>query len=424
MNKSIPIVVARPFSECLWPSFGWLVCTYFATVLVLDRVVYALVALIAVGIAFTALISYRPILDRELRFFCLVLITNFFLALPNIVLARDGLISLENPVRMLLMIPLILGVMRYGLRPRFICVGLAVGMLAAALVVGWQYHVLEMVRPGIHYNPILFSEVAMSAFGVLLAACLTIRDRLVPLYLAGLLAALYCVILSGTRGTLLAIVPMIIFLLWWGWRFGAMGKFLLSRRRVLLFSIFLLLSGTVLFSAGHFVDRVELAIEQTIDYYEKGDASTPIGLRLEVWQAAWLAGNEHPVLGIGEINRQSYITHKITSGELKSDIAIMRNTHNDYLYAFQSRGVPGLLLILLIYSLPMLIFIRGLTAVKDEQLFASLGGVLLTIEYATYSLTSMPMYDGLPLVFYIVITSLCIGIIKHLQSPNSADYSC
>ena len=423
MNKSNPTVVARPFSERLWPSFGWLVCTYFATVLVLDRVVYALVALIAVGIAFTALYSYRPILDRELRFFSLVLITNFFLALPNIVLARDGLISLENPVRMLLMLPLIFAVTRFGLNTRFTCVGLAIGMLAAALVVGWQYHVLEMVRPSIHYNPILFSEVAMSAFAVLLAACLTIQDRLVPLYLAGLLAALYCVILSGTRGTLLAIVPMMIFLLWWGWRFGAMRKFLLSRRQVFLFPIFLLLLGTVLLSAGQFVDRAELAIEQTIDYFEKGDASTSVGVRLELWQAAWLAGNEHPVLGIGESNRQSYIINKIASGELKSDIANRRNTHNDYLYAFQSRGVPGLLLILLIYSLPMLIFIRGLTAVRKEQLFASLGGVLLIIGYATYSLTSMPMYDGLPLVFYIVITSLCIGIVKHSQNAVSADRS-
>ena len=75
------------------------------------------------------------------------------------------------------------------------------------------------------------------------------------------------------------------------------------------------------------------------------------------------------------------------------------------------------------HSLPMLIFIRGLTEVKNEQQFASLGGVLLIIGYATYSLTSMPMYDGLPLVFYIVITSLCIGIVKHSQNAVSADHS-
>ena len=72
----------------------------------------------------------------------------------------------------------------------------------------------------------------------------------------------------------------------------------------------------------------------------------------------------------------------------------------------------------------MLIFVRGLAEVKDEQLFAALGGALMTIGYATYSLTEVPLYNGLPLVFYLVSTGLLIGIIKHAQNPNSANYSC
>ena len=418
MNKLIPIVIARPFSERLWPSFGWLVCTYFATVLVLDRVAYALVALIAVGIASTALFSYRPILDRELRFFCLVLIANLLLALPNIVLARDGLLSLENPVRMLAMIPLILGVMRYGLRPRFICIGLAVGMLSAALVVSWQYYVLGVIRPGIHYNPVLFSEVAMSAFALLAAACLVFRDRLVPLYFAGMLAAINCVVMSGTRGTLLAIVPTVAFLMWWGWRRGAMRQLLSSRPWIQLLPIFLLFLGTLFFSAGQFVDRVELAVSSTSDYFETGNASTSAGIRLEFWRSTWMAASEHPILGIGERDRRAFITEKINQGELKAEMGRMRNAHNDYLHALQSRGFPGLLILLLIYALPMIIFFRGLAQIKDEQLFAALGGVLLIIGYVTFSLTQVPMHDGLNLIFYIVTTSLCIGIMKHSPKPS------
>ncbi len=422
MNKSIPTVVARPFSERLWPSFGWLVCTYFATVLVLDRVVYALVALIAVGIAFTALFSYRPILDRELRIFCLVLITNFFLALPNIVLARDGLISLENPVRMLLMLPLIFAVTRFGLNLRYICVGLAVGMLAAALVVGWQYHVLEMVRPGIHYNPIHFSQVAMSAFSVLLAACLVIRDRLAPLYMAGLLAALYCVILSATRGTLLAIVPIIIFLLWWGRRRGV-WKEKLSWRKILLFPIIFLFLGTVLVGTGNLLDRAQIAVNQGSDYFGGSDKISGVSIRLELWRGALMAGREHPLLGIGYRERENYLSQKILIGELKPYVANMRTTHNDYLDALQSRGVPGLILQILIYAILISIFIRGLAGVTDEKLFAALAGILVTISYATYSLTAEPMFTGMTLIFFIVINSLCIGIIKFTKNSISADNS-
>ena len=337
MNKSISSAAVRPVSGRLWPGFGWLICLLFATFLVLDRAVYNLLALIVVGIAFTAVYSYRPRLDTELRILGLVLIANLLLVLPNIVLARDGLISLENPVRMLLMLPLILAVMRYGLRPRFICIGLAVGMLAAAIVVGWQYHVLGVIRPGIHYNPILFSEVAMSAFAVLLAACLIIRDRLVPLYLAGLLAALYCVILSGTRGTLIAIIPIMIFLLWWGWRRGVWSK-RSSSRRMLLVPLILLFLGTVLISHEPFIDRLQLTVKQSSEYLERGDASTPIGLRLEMWRGTWLAAREHPLLGIGGRQHQTFLKQKIASGELNPAVVIMRHAHSDYLGALQDRG--------------------------------------------------------------------------------------
>jgi len=421
MNNTISSARVRTVSERLWSGFGWLIGILFATILVLDKAVYNILALIAVGIAFIAIYSYRPRLDTELKMLGLVLIANLLLALPNIILARDGLISLENPVRMLLMIPLVLAVMRYGLRARFICVGLSVGMLAAALVVSWQYHVMEVIRPGIHYNPILFSEVAMSAFAVLLAACLVIRDRLVPLYLAGLLAALYCVILSGTRGTLVAIIPLMIFLLWWGWRRDVWRVKSFSRWMI-LFPVILLFLGTVLISTGHFIDRVQLAGKQTRDYFERNDASTPIGQRLELWKGTLLVAREHPMLGIGE--HKAFLKNKVANGELQPIVAIMRYAHNDYLGTLQSRGVPGLLLQLLIYILPLLIFLRGLAKSNERQRFAALGGVLMTIEYATYSLTEMPMHNGLPLVFYIVSTGLLIGIIKHLQSPNSADYSC
>lgn len=262
----------------------------------------------------------------------------------------------------------------------------------------------------------------MAAFAVMLSACLVIRDRFTPLYLAGALAALYCVVLSGSRGTLIAIVPILIFLLWWSWRRDDWRR-VRSWRRLLLFPVILLFLGAVLVSYGQFVDRGWLAASQTNDYFERGDASTSIGLRLEMWRSTWIVAREHPLLGIGERQLQKYLKYKIAAGELNPDVAIMRNSHSDYLTALQSRGVPGLILQLLIYALPMAIFIRGLAVTRGEHRFASLGGVLTTIGYATYSLTQTPLYYGLTLIFYIVSIGLLIGIIKHAQSPVSADHS-
>ncbi len=423
MNNSISPAVTKPFAERLWPVFSWLVFSLFATILVLDRVVYSLIALIIVGMAFIVIYDYRPRWDIELRAFALILIVNILLGLPNILLARDGLISLENPVRMLLMLPIILAVMRFGLRIRFICAGLAVGMLAAALVVGWQYQVQGEVRPGIHYNPLYFSVIAMSAFAVLLAASLVIRDRWVTLYLAGSLAALYSVVISGSRGTLLAIVPIVVFLLWWIWRCGALRQ-LLSGWRIILIPVILLFLGAMFATNQLFIDRVELAMKQSSDYFEKGDASTSVGLRFELWRSALLAAQEHPVLGIGERNyRQTFIEERIASGELKPEIVTKRHAHNDYFNTLQNRGVPGLILQLLIYALPLLIFLRGITEARGKQLVAALGGSLMTIGYATFSLTNVPMRTGMTVVFFIVTIALFIGILKHSPSTAGANNS-
>jgi O-antigen ligase len=129
------------------------------------------------------------------------------------------------------------------------------------------------------------------------------------------------------------------------------------------------------------------------------------------------------VLGIGYRDHKDFFALKILSGELKPDVMQMRHAHNDYFGALQSKGIPGLILQLLIYAVPLLIFIRGLHEARGEQLFAALGGTLMTTAYMTYSLTEVPMHNGLPLIFFIVTTSLLIGILKQPQDTIDKDYS-
>lgn len=419
------------FGERMWPGFRWLVFLFFATLLIFDRVVYILLALLMVSLAFASMYIYRSRWDVEIRVLSMVLLANLLLAVPNLVLARDGMLSLENPLRMLFMIPLILAVKRCGLQARFICDGLAIGMLGASTIVSWQYFIQEVDRPGTHYNPLLFSEIAMSGFAILLAACLVSRDRVsllvsqnhVPLlYLISLIASLYSVVLSGSRGTLVAVGPIIIFLLYWWWRAGTLKYFLTSRRAFLL-PVILLFLGAGLVSNGHFIDRTRLAVSQISDYFEKGDASTPVGLRLELWRASLLAAREHPLLGIGYRDRNVFIEEKIVIGDLKPEVSNQRHAHNDYFATLQSRGVPGLMLQLLIYAVPLIIFIRRLQVARGEQLFVALGGTMMIIGYMTFSLTEVPMHNGLPLVFFIITTSLLIGMLKYPEDTSSVDHS-
>ena len=166
-----------------------------------------------------------------------------------------------------------------------------------------------------------------------------------------------------------------------------------------------------------------MAVSEASDFFIKGDASTSVGLRFEIWNGALLAVREHPILGIGYRQRQTFIESKINSGDLKPEVLSMRHAHSDYFEALQSRGIPGLILLLLLYAVPLMIFLRGLKETQDEKLFAALGGTLMITGYMIYSLTEVPMYNGLPLIFFIIATSLFIGILKHSPVATDANYS-
>jgi O-antigen ligase len=407
-------------NQGIWPIFSWLVFMLFSTILIFDRAVYNLLALLIVCLASSVIILHGRLWDAEVKILALVLLANILLAIPNLILGHDDLMSLENPLRMLLMIPLLLAVKRCGLSARFICTGLAIGMLMTSLVVSWQYFVQDVERPGIHYNPILFSEIAMSAFAILLAAWLIFKGRVSILYLFGLLASLYCVVLSGARGSLIALVPILVVWLFWEWGSGAYRGFWRSQRAFLLLVI-LLFMGILLASSEYVLDRGHLAVSQISDYFERAEASTSVGLRLEMWRGAILAAAEQPLLGIGD--QHIFVIGKVLSGELEPDVLIMRHAHSDYFGALMSRGVPGLILQLLIYAVPLYIFLRGLWQEKGDKLFAALAGTLMIVAYMAFSLTEVPMYNGLPLIFFIIMTSLLIGILRHTHDPTDADNS-
>ena len=100
MNNSIYSELSHPLAARLRSYFGWLSFLFFATILVFDHVVYNLLALLLVLTAIVISCVYRLRWDTDIRILAWVLVVNLLLTIPNIALGRDGLISVENPVRM------------------------------------------------------------------------------------------------------------------------------------------------------------------------------------------------------------------------------------------------------------------------------------------------------------------------------------
>ena len=50
-----------------------------------------------------------------------------------------------------------------------------------------------------------------------------------------------------------------------------------------------------------------------------------------------------------------------------------------------------------------------------EQFSLALGGLLSVVGYATFSLTEVPLRNGLTLVFFVVLMAVLVGMLKRRE---------
>ncbi len=357
-----------------------------------------------------------PAMSREMRWLCYLLAVNLLLALIYVVIGRDSFDIAKDPIKLLAMIPVMLAVAIVGPRTDRLLLGIAVGMLGAAVVVGYQNLVMGIARPGEVYNPNPFSEVVMVSGALLLSSSILLSGWKKLLAIAGVLAAFYCVLLSETRGTLLAIIPM-----------GVVAAIALAKYRQFDHSVAgarprkaLLAIGTLVLIAvigigykygGSMVDRFNRAVDELVAYKEDRSKSSATSIRLELWYASWLSFKQAPLTGIGSENRRKFLEDLETSGVIYVDSYPWRHSHSDYFDSLRRQGLPGMLIVVGLYWILFTAYWKSLAGSTREQFILALGGLLMVTGYATFSLTEVPLRNSLTLVFFIVLNAILLGLL-------------
>lgn len=375
---------------------------------------YNVLSLLLLLLAGVVLYAHRPKVSTHLRWLVAILLANVFLALANFLFSRNGISGVEKPLKMLLLVPLLLAISQKGLREQFLYIGVTIGMLLAAAAATYQYNWLGILRPGVHYNPLPFSEVAMSGFAVLLGASAVQRGRQKFIYIVGMLAALYCVLLSGSRGSLLAIFPMgCVLLLWLGWR-GQLSL-VMTPRRVLAVVMIVIAAAAVAWNSSIFVQRVGLVSAELEDYFENRVTQNNVGIRLEMWRGALLAATEYPFLGVGVHSRESFIQEKVDAGELMPTVLNLHHAHSEYFEGLQTNGLLGLAIVIGLFGVPLWLFLRYLRQVEGIAEGMALGGAMVVMGYSTYSLTEVPLHNSLTVMFYAMYLAVSLGVLEHAR---------
>ena len=221
-------------------------------------------------------------------------------------------------------------------------------------------------------------------------------------------AGAYTTILCATRGSWLAIPFFVLFFLFfakiriwhkWWWCFAA-----------ILFMVMLCLnSGEVRHRIGD--------IRNDLTAYSQNAKDTPIGMRLQLWNAALKFFAEAPVFGIGRENYDPAIKKMADEHEVTPSLTQLAHSHNEILFNMAISGVFGLLASMALYLGPAYYFWRKLGHANLQVRTTARMGCALCIAFFAFGLTDLMFFWTVLGGYYTIMTAaLLVCLIKQEQA--------
>jgi O-antigen ligase len=239
------------------------------------------------------------------------------------------------------------------------------------------------------------------------------------LCLFGLCVGFVSIVLSGSRGPILAsILIFIALLVHFFTKIPSNNKktpFILICIGLLLLAILSAFNSPVFDTIKN---RFEHGVVNVATGFQEGKRqATSAGLRLDMWEASLVTIYDHPFTGIGAGNHAQYFS--ILNQEKRIDINInllMRynHLHNDVMQAWVSMGIIFGTLFLL-YILYLTIFFAYQMKHKESSII----GLFVCIAFILCGLTDVPAHSAVSLTLFLLITSLNISFLNSLHSKDS-----
>ena len=131
-----------------------------------------------------------------------------------------------------------------------------------------------------------------------------------------------------------------------------------------------------------------------------------MGQRLEMWRVAWQLFLHAPLTGMGTGSYMSAAQKMVDEDAAPPVTAIYDHPHNEFLDALSSRGLVGLLALLLLYGMPAWLFARTLNSAEPARMGASLGGLLVCVGFPVFGLSETMLVHSVTLGWYVIMTAI------------------
>ncbi len=348
------------------------------------------------------IIKYKTI-ELDNKYLKYLYITFFFYTIPiliSIIMDNSSMSYLDRPARFVLFIPIGFLLASYSFKKENLLYGFLIGATIVMSILVWKwFHGNHRPMFWIHQN--ILSEVTVGIFCYGFVFYNNQYNRLIKaLALICQLVAIIIVLASGSRGSLLSIL-LVIF------SYAAINLFLFNKKKeVLIFAFSLIfISGFLLVFQDSMQNRIITGLQNAKNYLDGNRDFTSVGYRFELWRASKLMFLENPVLGSGNIGSANKLRDLIAEGKIEPYLADRQHHHSDYIESLVTRGVLGILTVLLIYFVPLYLFWKK---IKTETTMA-LPAFLFIISYMVSSLAEVPLRNGFSLVFYFMMATIFVS---------------
>ncbi|WP_323974165.1 O-antigen ligase family protein [Aeromonas hydrophila] len=264
--------------------------------------------------------------------------------------------------------------------------GMGLGILSI-----WQYqHGIARVEG--FTNAILFSQAALT---LAILNWFVFQQRQLPEWLrggslVGLMAALFALYLSQSRGVWLAFGVILAYVICY--------KAYFKPWKYIAVAVLCMATTGAIYQTNQLVQvRVAEAVSD-LNSAEKGLYDSSWGLRVIAWQSAWLGFLDSPVAGVGTDGFDALKISQVRNELVPASILnpVLTHAHNQYMQNLVVRGSIGFIALVIFLGLPLYLAANNISRIS--------AGVLVPLAFAINSLSDVPFeHQG---VLYLYTLSL------------------
>ena len=309
------------------------------------------------------------------------------------------------------------------LRPVAVWSGLSLGTIALGAVCLMQHFGQGIERAyGLNGGPSASIELATLLLGLSLAALARLMDRRTStaervLHITAMVFGVYGALLTQSRGPLLAFAPAFALLV------------LLHARRSghWRLGVLLVVGACVGVSLATYTMHDEMterfaAIGPEVTTFDhRYEAHGAVRERLEMWRTAGRAVREHPLAGIGIGEFSHFVDAEIAAGRSNRSISRYNQPHNEYVEAATTGGIPGLLVLMATFLVPLSYFARHVRDREEAVIMPACTGLAIVVLYMLCALTDSVFYRVMPQSFYFfMVLGMALLIARRRSSSTIA----